>query len=48
MTLKKMLVEVLVPNTLFHVTTAYGILRMKGVPLGKLDFLAPFFKNSSV
>ena len=27
------------PNFLFHVTTAYGILRSKGVPLGKLDFL---------
>ena len=23
----------------FHVTTAYGILRHKGVPLGKMDFL---------
>ena len=23
----------------FHVTTAYAILRMKGVELGKLDFL---------
>ena len=27
------------PNFYFHVTTAYAILRMKGVPLGKLDFL---------
>ena len=27
-------------NFLFHVTTAYGLLRAKGVPLGKLDFLA--------
>jgi len=27
------------PNFLFHVTTAYGLLRAKGVPLGKLDFL---------
>jgi uncharacterized protein len=26
-------------NFLFHVTTAYGLLRAKGVPLGKLDFL---------
>ncbi len=27
------------PNFYFHVTTAYGILRHKGVPLGKMDFL---------
>jgi hypothetical protein len=28
------------PNFFFHVTTAYSILRMKGVPLGKRDFLS--------
>jgi hypothetical protein len=27
------------PNFLFHVTTAYGILRHQGVKLGKMDFL---------
>ena len=27
------------PNFYFHATTAYGILRTKGVPVGKLDFL---------
>ncbi|MCX5478521.1 DUF1993 domain-containing protein [Kaistia geumhonensis] len=27
------------PNFFFHVTTAYGILRMKGVPVGKRDYL---------
>ena len=27
------------PNFLFHVTTAYAILRHNGVPLGKGDFL---------
>lgn len=27
------------PNFYFHVTTAYAILRHKGVPLGKLDFI---------
>jgi len=27
------------PNFHFHVTTAYGILRMRGVPLGKRDYL---------
>jgi len=28
-----------VPNFYFHVTTAYALLRMKGVPVGKLDYL---------
>ena len=28
-----------VPNLHFHAATAYDILRLKGVPLGKLDFL---------
>jgi uncharacterized protein len=28
------------PNIYFHITTGYGILRSKGVPLGKPDFLA--------
>jgi hypothetical protein len=28
------------PNFFFHVTTAYGLLRSKGVPLGKMDYLA--------
>lgn len=27
------------PNLYFHATTAYAILRMEGVPLGKMDFL---------
>lgn len=27
------------PNFFFHATTAYDILRMKGVPLGKRDFM---------
>lgn len=26
-------------NTVFHLTTAYAILRMKGVKIGKMDFL---------
>jgi uncharacterized protein len=29
------------PNFFFHVTTAYALLRMKGVPVGKLDYLGP-------
>lgn len=28
------------PNFLFHVTTAYDILRQQGAPIGKMDFLA--------
>ena len=29
------------PNFFFHATTTYAILRMHGVPLGKVDFLGP-------
>jgi len=29
------------PNFYFHATTAYDILRMKGVPLGKRDYMGP-------
>jgi hypothetical protein len=29
-----------VPNFVFHITTAYDLLRSQGVPLGKMDFLA--------
>jgi len=28
-----------IPNFYFHLTTAYDLLRMKGVPIGKLDYL---------
>lgn len=27
------------PNFFFHMTTAYALLRMKGVPVGKMDYL---------
>lgn len=27
------------PNFYFHMTTAYALLRMKGVPIGKMDYL---------
>ena len=27
------------PNFYFHATTAYGILRMKGLKIGKIDYL---------
>jgi len=30
------------PNFFFHAVTAFGILRHKGVPIGKTDFLGPF------
>ena len=29
------------PNLYFHATTAYDILRMKGAPIGKRDFMGP-------
>jgi uncharacterized protein len=31
----------LLPNVHFHITTAYGILRHNGVEIGKKDFLGP-------
>jgi hypothetical protein len=30
-----------IPNTYFHLTTAYSILRHNGVDVGKMDFLGP-------
>lgn len=35
----KMLMQIVFPQFWFHETTAYAICRMKGVPLGKADFL---------
>lgn len=40
--------EFLMPNFYFHLVTAYDILRMVGVPIGKRDYmmhLAPFVKK---
>ncbi|KAL4778697.1 hypothetical protein BJX76DRAFT_362489 [Aspergillus varians] len=31
-----------IPNFFFHVVAAYAILRAKGVPVGKMDYLGPF------
>ncbi len=31
-----------IPNFIFHITTGYSILRAKGVPLGKIDFIGSF------
>lgn len=39
--------EFLIPNFYFHLVTAYDIMRMKGVPLGKANYnshLVPFMK----
>ncbi len=40
--------EFLMPNFYFHLVTAYDILRMAGVPIGKRDYmmhLVPFVKK---
>ena len=38
-TVENFLLSFSLPNFYFHATTAYDILRMKGVPLGKVDYL---------
>ncbi len=35
------LLQMTIPNTYFHLTTAYSILRHNGVDVGKMDFLGP-------
>jgi len=35
------LLQMMVPNTFFHVTMAYAVLRHNGVDIGKMDFLGP-------
>jgi uncharacterized protein len=35
------LLQFVLPNFYFHVTTTYGILRHNGVELGKMDYLGP-------
>ncbi|KAH6896707.1 hypothetical protein B0T10DRAFT_474941 [Thelonectria olida] len=42
MQLKQYVHGYVVPNIFFHTTTAYGILRKEGVPLGKMDYLSAF------
>jgi hypothetical protein len=37
---QRYLIHFALPNFYFHVTTAYDILRHKGVPLGKRDYIA--------
>ena len=34
------LLQFAMPNFMFHVVTAYALMRAKGAPLGKMDFLA--------
>ena len=38
-TVENFILSFSLPNFYFHATTTYAILRMAGVPLGKLDFL---------
>jgi hypothetical protein len=38
-TAQKHMSQWVIPHLYFHVTTAYGILRSNGVPLGKATFL---------
>ena len=38
-TVENFLMSFSIPNLNFHATTAYDILRMKGVPVGKRDYL---------
>ena len=40
-TAENFLMSFSMPNFYFHATTAYDILRSKGVPLGKRDFMGP-------
>lgn len=35
----------LVPQFLFHIVTAYAIMRAAGVPLGKIDYIAHIFRH---
>ncbi|MCJ2058510.1 DUF1993 domain-containing protein [Methylobacterium sp. J-048] len=42
---KDYLLQMVVPNVLFHVAMAYAILRHDGVDVGKLDFLGPLTWN---
>jgi hypothetical protein len=41
-TAERYLLQFALPNFFFHVTTAYDVLRHRGVPIGKLDYLGRF------
>ncbi|PWE56056.1 DUF1993 domain-containing protein [Metarhizobium album] len=38
---KDYLTKFVFPNFYFHITTAHGILRARGLPVGKMDYLGP-------
>ncbi|CAN7383822.1 DUF1993 domain-containing protein [Variovorax paradoxus] len=38
-TAQRYLLQFALPNFFFHVTTAHGVLRHKGMPIGKMDYL---------
>ena len=40
MSKREFLQTFMLPNMMFHASMAYGLLRMQGVKLGKMDFLA--------
>ena len=40
-TVENFLMSFSTPNLQFHATTAYDLLRMRGVPIGKRDFTGP-------
>ena len=40
MTKRQFLMTFMLPNMMFHASIAYGLLRMQGIQLGKIDFLA--------
>lgn len=44
-TAENYLLSFALPNFFFHAATAYDILRMKGIPLGKRDFLGALRAN---
>ena len=35
------LLQMIIPNVYFHLTTAYSVLRHNGIDIGKMDFLGP-------
>ncbi|HWT19246.1 MAG TPA: DUF1993 domain-containing protein [Variovorax sp.] len=41
-TAQRYLLQFALPNFFFHVTTAYDVLRHKGMPIGKMDYLGRF------
>ncbi|EFX04981.1 helix-turn-helix-domain containing protein type [Grosmannia clavigera kw1407] len=45
LTITQAVIQQGIPNFIFHVTTAYSILRAKGVPVGKSDYISSFIFN---